>query len=121
MYSLLYENKTEEIHSSLISNEITEESLIQKAGGVNIRTRDSWSLWLEKNSAIGLAQAGQSEGIAKVDPVRKENFNPPRDFKIARLHGQIESSAEPEFCPAFEAFEKDENDKRPYLYESVMD
>ena len=37
------------------------------------------------------------------------------------MHGQIESSAEPEFCPAFEAFEKDEKDKRPYLYESVMD
>ena len=56
-----------------------------------------------------------------LDPIRKENFNPPRDFKLARVHGQINSVEKQEYCPAFEAFEKGDKDMRPHLYEVTMD
>ena len=75
--------KNEEIQSSLVSNE-QDESLLEKAGGVNSK-RDTWSLWVEKCSSGN--ESSVSAGVPRVDPVRKENFNPPRDFKIARVHG----------------------------------
>ena len=120
IYSLLYDSKNQEIHEGfLVENELTEEYLISKAGGVISKSRDTWSFWVE-------AVEDTSQEFARVvDPVQKQNFNPPRDFKIARFHNDNKvspPSSEPEFCPAFEALNSvDGVDKRPHLYEVARD
>ena len=84
-----------------MSNELSEESLLEKAGGVK-NTRDTWSLWVEKGQG---SEDVERSKLPQVNPVRKENFNPPRDFNVGRMQGskfsKFMQEVEPEFFPAF--------------------